>query len=140
MDAYQAIIGKRDRRAYDSRPIPEDVRHRIRQDEIVLHLQAEEWVETATAKVVAVVQTVLSGDQAGRQGSRVPAVLSELVPGATWHIVSFDRSPRLASWRPVLDFSRSMLICPNWAKAAWIGGGERKDGPPGICESAVIGR
>lgn len=31
MDAYQAIIGKRDRRDYDSKPIPEDVLHRILQ-------------------------------------------------------------------------------------------------------------
>ena len=31
MDAYQAIIGKRDRREYDSRPIPEDVMQRILQ-------------------------------------------------------------------------------------------------------------
>jgi nitroreductase len=29
LDAYQAIIGKRDRREYDSRPIPEDVLRRI---------------------------------------------------------------------------------------------------------------
>jgi nitroreductase len=31
MDAYQAIIGKRDRREYDGRPIPEDALHRILQ-------------------------------------------------------------------------------------------------------------
>ena len=31
MDAYQAIIGKRDRREYDSRPIPDDVLNRILQ-------------------------------------------------------------------------------------------------------------
>ncbi|HWC28968.1 MAG TPA: nitroreductase family protein [Dehalococcoidia bacterium] len=31
MDAYQAIIGKRDRRDYDGRPIPEDVLRRILQ-------------------------------------------------------------------------------------------------------------
>ncbi len=31
MDAYQAIIGKRDRRDYDGRPIPDDVLHRILQ-------------------------------------------------------------------------------------------------------------
>jgi len=31
MDAYQAIIGKRDRRDYDSKAIPEDVLHRILQ-------------------------------------------------------------------------------------------------------------
>ncbi|HEY7467512.1 MAG TPA: nitroreductase family protein [Dehalococcoidia bacterium] len=31
MDAYEAIIGKRDRRDYDSRPIPEDVLQRILQ-------------------------------------------------------------------------------------------------------------
>jgi nitroreductase len=31
MDAYQAIIGKRDRRDYDSKPIPEDVLRRILQ-------------------------------------------------------------------------------------------------------------
>ncbi len=31
MDAYQAIVGKRDRREYDSKPIPEDVLQRILQ-------------------------------------------------------------------------------------------------------------
>ena len=31
MDAYKAIIGKRDRREYDGRPISHDVRHRILQ-------------------------------------------------------------------------------------------------------------
>ena len=31
MDAYQAIIGKRDRREYDGRPIPEEVVQRILQ-------------------------------------------------------------------------------------------------------------
>jgi nitroreductase len=31
LDAYQAIIGKRDRRDYDPRPIPDDVMHRILQ-------------------------------------------------------------------------------------------------------------
>jgi nitroreductase len=31
LDAYQAIIGKRDRREYDSRPVPEDVLNRILQ-------------------------------------------------------------------------------------------------------------
>ncbi|HEX5367931.1 MAG TPA: nitroreductase family protein [Dehalococcoidia bacterium] len=31
MDAYEAIIGKRDRRSYDGRPIPEEVLHRILQ-------------------------------------------------------------------------------------------------------------
>lgn len=31
MDAYQAIISKRDRREYDGKPIPEDVLHRILQ-------------------------------------------------------------------------------------------------------------
>ena len=31
MEAYEAIIGKRDRREYDSKPIPEDVQRRILQ-------------------------------------------------------------------------------------------------------------
>jgi nitroreductase len=31
MDAYQAIIGKRDRREYDGRPVPEEALHRILQ-------------------------------------------------------------------------------------------------------------
>jgi nitroreductase len=31
MDAFQAIIGKRDRREYTNQPIPDDVRHRILQ-------------------------------------------------------------------------------------------------------------
>jgi nitroreductase len=31
MDAYKAIVSKRDRRQYDSKPIPEDIQHRILQ-------------------------------------------------------------------------------------------------------------
>jgi nitroreductase len=31
MDAYQAVIGKRDRREYDSKPLPDEVIHRILQ-------------------------------------------------------------------------------------------------------------
>jgi len=31
VDAYQAVISKRDRREYDSRPLPEDVTHRLLQ-------------------------------------------------------------------------------------------------------------
>ncbi|MGE0058533.1 MAG: nitroreductase family protein [Dehalococcoidia bacterium] len=31
MDVYTAVIGKRDRREYDGRPIPEDVTHRLLQ-------------------------------------------------------------------------------------------------------------
>ena len=61
-------------------------------DQILLQLQAESWVETATAKVVAVVETVLTGDQAGQQNRRVPPVLNDLAQGAEWRLTGFDRS------------------------------------------------
>ena len=71
-------------------------------DEIVLRLQAEDWVQTATAKVTAVVETVLTGDQAGQQNSRVPPVLAELAPGGEWRVTAFDRTrdaSGLERWR-----------------------------------------
>lgn len=62
-------------------------------DQILLQLQAESWVETTTAKVVAVVETVLTGDQAGQQQNRrVPPVLNDLAQGAEWRLTGFDRS------------------------------------------------
>lgn len=71
-------------------------------DEIVLQLSTEGWVDTKSARITAVVQKVLSGDEAANTGDRVPAALNELAPDAEWHVVRFDRSrdeSGLERWR-----------------------------------------
>lgn len=71
-------------------------------DEIVLQLSTEGWVDTKSARITAVVQKVLSGDEAANTGDRVPTALNELAPGAEWHVVRFDRSrdeSGLERWR-----------------------------------------
>lgn len=71
-------------------------------DEVVVQLSAEGWVDTGSARVVAVVRKVLSGEQAGNTGERVPEALHELAPEAEWHVVRFDRSrdeSGLERWR-----------------------------------------
>ena len=47
-------------------------------DEIVLQIRAEGWVKTSTARIIATVETVLSGKGAIGANERVPAVLKEL--------------------------------------------------------------
>lgn len=70
-------------------------------DQIVLQLTSEGWVETKTAKLVASVETVLSGEQAAQQSGRVPPVFDELAKG-DWRVTSSDRSrdaSGLERWR-----------------------------------------
>lgn len=61
-------------------------------DQVVMQLQAERWVETKTAKVVALVQQAMSGEAAAKEQSRVPSALKELAPDAEWQVTSFDRT------------------------------------------------
>jgi nitroreductase len=58
MDAYQAIISKRDRREYDSKPIPEDVLHRI--------LQAGRMAGSSSN--TQTVRYIVMRDQAAKEG------------------------------------------------------------------------
>ncbi|MFN4090370.1 MAG: hypothetical protein ACK4QW_15180 [Alphaproteobacteria bacterium] len=70
-------------------------------DQIVLQLQAEGWIETRTAKLVASVEIVLAGEQAVQQTGRVPPVLNELAQG-DWRVTRSDRSrdaSGLERWR-----------------------------------------
>ncbi len=85
--------------AADDRDIPPN-------DEIVLQLRSEAWVETSTARLVAVVERVLTGEQAADQNRRVPAVLNELAPDTDWRVVGFNRSrdaSGLERWRIVAE-------------------------------------
>lgn len=71
-------------------------------DEIVLRLRAEDWIQTTTARVIAIVETVLTGDQAGQQNARVPPVLKDLATGVDWRVTAFDRTrdaSGLERWR-----------------------------------------
>ncbi len=74
-------------------------------DQVVLQLQAEEWVETKTAKLAVSVETVLSGEQAAQQAGKVPPVLNELAQG-DWRVTSSDRSrdaSGLERWRVMAE-------------------------------------
>lgn len=71
-------------------------------DQIVLRLESEGWVETKTARVVAVVQTVISGDNAQSEASGVPAILEDVAEKGDWRVVHFDRrrdASGLERWR-----------------------------------------
>lgn len=71
-------------------------------DQIVLRLESEGWVETKTARVVAVVQTVISGDSAQSEARGVPAILEDLAKQGDWRVVHFDRrrdASGLERWR-----------------------------------------
>jgi len=71
-------------------------------DQIVLRLESEGWVETQTARVVAVVQTVIAGDSAQSEARGVPAILEDLAAKGDWRVVHFDRrrdASGLERWR-----------------------------------------
>jgi hypothetical protein len=72
------------------------------QDEIGLDIKAEGWVETTTARVIAVVDASLSAEQVGEARAGLRRVLQELAPEAQWHITGFSRAQDpsgLEQWR-----------------------------------------
>lgn len=71
-------------------------------DEIVLNLSAEAWVETKTARVVAVADVAIAGENRGAVRDRMLAALKKLSPEADWRISQFNRnqdSAGLERWR-----------------------------------------
>jgi hypothetical protein len=71
-------------------------------DEIVLNLSAEGWVETKTARVVAVADVAIAGENRNAVRDRMMAALKKLSPDAEWRINQFNRtqdSAGLERWR-----------------------------------------
>lgn len=71
-------------------------------DEIVLVLTAEEWVETKTARVVAVADVAIAGESRNVVRDRMMAALKKMAPTAEWRISQFTRNQDpagLERWR-----------------------------------------
>jgi hypothetical protein len=63
-----------------------------RQDTISIELRTEGWVETQTAKVMALLDISLKPEEAGMARIEVQKALDELAPKADWHITGFNRN------------------------------------------------
>jgi hypothetical protein len=61
-------------------------------DAMVMTLAAEGWVETKTARVVAVADVAIAAENRATVRERMTGVLKKLAPDAEWRISRFDRS------------------------------------------------
>lgn len=71
-------------------------------DEIVLNLAAEGWVETKTARVVAVADVAIAAENRNAVRDRMMGALKKLSPNADWRIGQFTRTQDpagLERWR-----------------------------------------
>lgn len=71
-------------------------------DEIVLNLSAEGWVETKTARVVAVADVAIAAETRSAVRNRMIDALKKLSPEADWRISQFTRNQDpagLERWR-----------------------------------------
>ena len=71
-------------------------------DEIVLNLSAEGWVETKTARVIAVADVAIAAENRNAVRDRMMAALKQLSPDAEWRVSQFNRAQDAAGlerWR-----------------------------------------
>jgi hypothetical protein len=71
-------------------------------DEIVLNLSAEGWVETQTARVIAVADVAIAAENRDAVRERMMTALKQLSPDAEWRVSQFNRSQDAAGlerWR-----------------------------------------
>ena len=71
-------------------------------DEIVLNLSAEGWVETKTARVLAVADVAIAAENRNAVRDRMMAALKQLSPNAEWRVSQFNRAQDAAGlerWR-----------------------------------------
>ena len=61
-------------------------------DAMVMTLAAEGWVETKTARVVAVTDVAIAAKDRAAVRERINGVLKKLAPDADWRVSRFDRS------------------------------------------------
>jgi len=64
----------------------------VLQDTISIELRTEGWVETQTARVMALLDISLKPEEAGTARIEVRKALDELAPKADWHITAFHRN------------------------------------------------
>lgn len=75
-------------------------------DEIVLNLAAEDWVETKTARVIAVADVAIAAEDRNAVRDRMLAALKKLSPDADWRIGQFNRTQDAAGlerWRVMAE-------------------------------------
>jgi hypothetical protein len=75
-------------------------------DAVVMTLSAEGWVETKTARVMAVADVAIAAENRAAVRERMMAALKKLAPDADWRISRFDRSQDpagLERWRAVAE-------------------------------------
>lgn len=75
-------------------------------DEIVLNLAAEGWVETKTARVIAVADVAIAAEDRNAVRDRMMAALKKLSPDAEWRISQFNRTQDAAGlerWRVMAE-------------------------------------
>lgn len=75
-------------------------------DEIVLHLAAEDWVETKTARIIAVADAAIAAEDRNAVRDRMLAALKKLSPDAEWRISQFNRiqdAAGLERWRVMAE-------------------------------------
>ncbi len=75
-------------------------------DSVTLQLDAEDWVDTASARVLVSVDAAGAGADAGTVRSSLLEAIRSLVPKAEWRIVRFERatdSAGLERWRALAE-------------------------------------
>lgn len=81
-------------------------RHSPADDEIVLRLEAEGWVETQTAKLIVAIDMALQGGEMADARAQVNDTLGGLVAGVDWRTTRFSRqmdSAGLERWQVVAE-------------------------------------
>ena len=61
-------------------------------DSVTLDLSAEDWVQTATAKIIVQIDAAVPGSDAGKVRADMMKAVNGLVSGAQWRFSAFDRS------------------------------------------------
>ncbi|MFO7483388.1 hypothetical protein [Oceanibaculum nanhaiense] len=75
-------------------------------DEIVLRLEAEGWVETQTAKLIVAIDMALQGGEMADARAQVTQTLNGLVAGVDWRTTRFSRqmdSAGLERWQVIAE-------------------------------------
>ena len=76
------------------------------QDEVVLELTVEDWVETETARVVAVIDAAVADAEVANARDTLDSVLKDLAENGDWRTLNFQRNrdeAGLERWRLVAE-------------------------------------
>ena len=75
-------------------------------DKVTFSLEAEDWVQTSTAKVTVSIDAALQGSDAGTVRTDMQKAVAALADGADWKFAAFDRSQDqsgLETWHASLE-------------------------------------